>query len=179
MQLACDAIKADENFAGKQINIVGLSQGGTIARGVVQQCEGLDVHTLFTFGAAHGGLHAYLNYEWDSAWYKPLKNRLYGNYYSLPPVQEHNAKADNYRMYWWPERWHAQWDFLPDLNNELEINTIYRERILSLKNFGMFYWEDDKTVYPRETCWFSHFDVDGQLLLPRDTPGFQKDSVGL
>jgi triacylglycerol esterase/lipase EstA (alpha/beta hydrolase family) len=60
IDMACRAIKNDPDFAGKQINIVGLSQGGSIARGVVQSCEGLDVHTLFNYGAAHAGLHAYL-----------------------------------------------------------------------------------------------------------------------
>jgi triacylglycerol esterase/lipase EstA (alpha/beta hydrolase family) len=93
IDMACRAIKNDPDFAGKQINIVGLSQGGSIARGVVQSCEGLDVHTLFTYGAAHAGLHAYLSYETDEEkhWWAPYKNRLYGNWYSLSAVQSINS----------------------------------------------------------------------------------------
>ena len=46
----------DPDFAGREINIVGFAQGGLIARAVVQRCEGLNVHTLFTFGAMHAGV---------------------------------------------------------------------------------------------------------------------------
>ena len=43
----------DPDFAGQEINLVGFAQGGLVARGVVQRCENLKVHTLFTFGSQH------------------------------------------------------------------------------------------------------------------------------
>jgi len=55
----CRTLRNDPDFAGKEINIVGLSQGGLIARSIVEQCEGLKVHTLFTYGGPHNGVDAY------------------------------------------------------------------------------------------------------------------------
>ena len=55
----CHKIHNDPDFAGKEMSIVGISQGGLIARSVVEQCEGLKIHTLFTFGSPHMGVTVY------------------------------------------------------------------------------------------------------------------------
>ena len=36
---ACANLKSNPNFAGKDIDIVGLSQGNLIARGIIQSCD--------------------------------------------------------------------------------------------------------------------------------------------
>jgi triacylglycerol esterase/lipase EstA (alpha/beta hydrolase family) len=46
----CHTLLTDPDYADKEINIVGISQGGLISRGIVEQCEGLKVNTLFTWG---------------------------------------------------------------------------------------------------------------------------------
>lgn len=49
----CRKIKNDPDFAGKEINVIGFSQGGLIARSVVERCDDLTVDTLFTWGGPH------------------------------------------------------------------------------------------------------------------------------
>ena len=56
---ACHHLHNNPIFANKQINIVGISQGGLISRGIVERCEGLNVHTLFTWGGPHQGVSSY------------------------------------------------------------------------------------------------------------------------
>ena len=41
VKTVCHKIHNDPDFSGKEISIVGISQGGLIARSVVEQCEGL------------------------------------------------------------------------------------------------------------------------------------------
>ena len=55
----CHKLHNDPDYAGKEINIVGISQGGLIARTVVERCADLNVHTLFTFGSPHNGISVY------------------------------------------------------------------------------------------------------------------------
>lgn len=56
---ACRSLRNDPDYIGKEINIVGISQGGLISRSIVEKCDGLDVHTLFTYGSPHQGVDAY------------------------------------------------------------------------------------------------------------------------
>ena len=73
--IVCHKLHNDPDFAGKEINIVGLSQGGLIARTVVETCADLDVHTLYTFGAPHNGVSVY---QKCNKWYCPLVNHVLG-----------------------------------------------------------------------------------------------------
>lgn len=71
----CHKLHNDPDFAGKEINIVGISQGGLIARTVVERCADLKVHTLFTFGSPHNGISVY---QKCMKWYCPLVNHFLG-----------------------------------------------------------------------------------------------------
>lgn len=62
-------------FAGKEINIVGISQGALIARTVVETCADLKVHTLFSFGGPQNGVSVY---EKCNHWYCPFVNHILG-----------------------------------------------------------------------------------------------------
>ena len=126
VKMACKALKEDPDFAGKKVNLVGLSQGGSIARALVQRCDGLDVHTLFTFGTPNAGLHAYLNYERDESVFAPLKNKFWGWVFSFRPVQWIHTPADNFRRYWDYEAWIKDTHFMPDLNNLRTVNPTYK-----------------------------------------------------
>ena len=41
VDFACRAIKRDPLLADRNINLVGISQGGMVARGIVEQCNGV------------------------------------------------------------------------------------------------------------------------------------------
>ena len=48
--LVCQKLLNDPDFAGREVNIVGLSQAGVAARAVVERCPGLRVHTIYSVG---------------------------------------------------------------------------------------------------------------------------------
>ena len=55
---ACKNVANDPDFVGKPISVIGISQGGLIARAFVEQCAEVDVDILFTFGGPHMGVSA-------------------------------------------------------------------------------------------------------------------------
>ena len=71
----CRKLHADPDFSGKEFNLVGISQGGLIARTVVETCDNLTIHTLFTFGSPHQGVTVY---EHCKHWWCPIANHIIG-----------------------------------------------------------------------------------------------------
>ena len=53
--VACTKLKLDSTYKDG-FNLIGFSQGGMIARWVLQYCSmGEKVHNFITFGSPHGG----------------------------------------------------------------------------------------------------------------------------
>ena len=146
----------DPDFAGKEVSLVGISQGGLIARTVVETCENLNVHTLFTFGSPHQGVSVYSRCH---TWWCPLANYVLGYLAELTIVQDFCAPADYFRTWWNIPRYYEQSIFLPDINNEKEIKDPgHVARLENLKNFGLWMWLQDNIVAPKESEWFAYWD---------------------
>jgi len=58
--LACNKIKSDPQLSNG-FNAMGFSQGGQFLRAVVQQCEGIQVKNLISFGGQHQGVFGFPN----------------------------------------------------------------------------------------------------------------------
>lgn len=172
-------MKNDPDFAGKKINIVGISQGGLIARSIVEQCEGLDVHTLFTYGGPHQGVSDIP--ENLGKWYSKPLNWAAGYVSQYLIAQNWVAPADYYRTWWNLDRYFENSIFLPYDNNEKESaeQSEQKARILSLTNFGMFKWQDDRTVIPKESEWFGYYNKFHQVVPFKKTDDYKNDYLGL
>ena len=69
---------------------------------------------------------------------------------------------------------------MPDINNERSVNELYKDRLKNLTNFGLFMWEQDKTIYPHETAWFTILDKEGKKIpLRQQDPFYSEDRLGL
>jgi len=61
---ACANLKANPKFAGKDIDIVGISQGSLIGRGLIQNCDfGGSVKKFISIGGPHMGVYTVPNCE--------------------------------------------------------------------------------------------------------------------
>ena len=159
----CHKIHNDPDFAGKEMSIVGISQGGLIARSVVEMCEGLNIHTLFTFGSPHMGVTVYQKCR---KWWCPIANHILGYLAEWAIVQDFCAPADYYRTWWNFARFHDKNIFLQDVNNENDTkNPVYKSRLSSIKNFGLWMWMEDNTVVPKESEWFGFWDDKRDVIL--------------
>ncbi|KAL7123468.1 hypothetical protein ACP275_01G106700 [Erythranthe tilingii] len=169
----------------KGYNIVGLSQGTLIGRGIVEFCEGAPpVNNFISIGGPQAGIasvphHTYTNI---SAVRGIANNILRAGVYS-DYAQNQFAPSGYTKI---PENMKGylkSCKFLPKLNNERpdDRNPVYKRRFTGLKNLILIMSENETIIKPKESSWFG-FYKDGntkKILQPRQTKLYIEDWIGL
>ncbi|XWS77314.1 hypothetical protein CRYUN_Cryun01aG0250300 [Craigia yunnanensis] len=163
-------------------NIVGLSQGSMIGRGIIEFCDGgPPVQNFISLAGPHAGTasipfcgSALICILLDSL----IKSEIYSNY-----VQEHLAPSGYLKIPTDMTDYLKGCRFLPKLNNEINgtRNSTYKERFASLQNLVLIMFEDDTVLIPKETSWFGYYP-DGAFdpILPaQETKLYTEDWIGL
>ncbi|KAE8452590.1 hypothetical protein EG329_013849 [Mollisiaceae sp. DMI_Dod_QoI] len=160
------------------IDALGFSQGGQFLRGYVERCSNPPVRSLVTFGSQHNGISEFQQCgatDWlcrgaqgllrSNTWSSFVQSRLVPAQYFRDPAQ-----YDDYLLYS---------NFLADINNERALkNETYKENLSKLEKFVMYIFEDDTTVYPKESGWFA--EVNGtDVTLLKDRELYKNDWLGL
>ena len=123
-------------------NIIGMSQGGLLARGFVEIYENR-VNNLITWVTPHGGQY-YNNFNW--MYNSEIQSSLsFSNYWRNPTKLEYPIYLENCI-------------YLPLINNEKYINTSYSNNLLKLSNFVMIWSPNDDVLQPPESGKFSTYD---------------------
>ncbi|XP_057981636.1 uncharacterized protein LOC131166961 isoform X2 [Malania oleifera] len=163
-------------------NIVGLSQGNMIGRGIVEFCDGgPPVKNFISLGGPHAGTAAIpfcgslvICVLLDSM----VKSEMYSKF-----VQEHLAPSNYFKIPTDCSDYLRACKFLPKLNNEIanERNFTYKERFASLDNLVLIMFEHDTVLIPKETSWFGYYP-DGAfepILEAQQTELYIEDWIGL
>lgn len=184
VEQVCSTLEDMEELRGG-FNMVGFSQGGQFLRAVVERCGHKlpPIHTLITMGGQHQGVANTPGCSTDltgvaatacSAMQVLLARGAYA-----PWVRENLVQAQYFKD---PDNLDAYIRnniFLPDINNEKEDKSPqYADNLASLQRLVLFRFDEDTTVVPRDSAWFSFWD--GKQTVPVfEQDLFKQDWIGL
>jgi palmitoyl-protein thioesterase len=151
----------------KGFDFIGISQGGLLARGYVEQCNDYPVHNLITLVSPHGGAF--------------IKHNLNNNFMYSDFSQKHISFAGYWRNPTLLDIYLKKSVYLPYINNEKEHSQRdkYKNNIINLSNFVMIWSPNDEVVYPAESGRFSFLDKNMNIIPIKETELYKKDTLGL
>lgn len=180
-QKACNHLKNNSEFQGKDISVVGLSQGGLIARYIVEECDfGGSVKVFVSIGGPQMGVTAFPSCG-KSGFVCDLINKVTDEmvYYSF--IQNHIGPAGYFNLYSNQEAYLKGSTFLAELNNEkiTEKSETSKTRLESIDKMVLIKFEKDTILVPKETAWFQFYNENKELLNFRETKIYKEDLIGL
>lgn len=180
---SCKKVAANPDFAG-EFNVVGLSQGGLLARYIVEECEMPGkVRNMLTAGGPHMGVAAIpgcfegtlcsiLNFFASKIVYFSWAQNIFAPAGYFRDVKQYN-------------RYVADSTFLPAINNEQKENWFTNHNELRSKKFSdlngamLVMFDADTVIYPKETAWFQSLDEKGNVLPLNGTDFYNDDYIGV
>tara|TARA_B110000858_G_scaffold198523_1_gene266185 strand:- start:9483 stop:10298 length:816 start_codon:yes stop_codon:yes gene_type:complete len=127
---------ANLNLTEERINIIGISQGGLLARCYVEKYSHLNKHvnSLITYGSPHMGVYSkVMKIPWLEYWKDPF---AYDKYLETN-------------------------DFLVYINNEKDHDDMqrYKSNLLSLNHFLIVWSDIDKIISPLQSSRFEFYNI--------------------
>jgi len=167
VEMFCDVISEIKEL-NDGFNMIGMSQGGLLARGYVERCNYPRVYNLITLVTPHGG-------EYDP-------NSLFNviDIYS-PLIQTTTSFASYWRNPIKYGEYILKCSFLPDINGEKRSGQTlkYQTNMQSLQNFVMVWTENDDVVKPASSGKFNFLDNNLNIVDLVDSKVYQNDVIGL
>ena len=164
LELLCEAIYSMKELKGG-FDFVGMSQGGLLARGYVEQCNLYPVTNLITLVTPHGG-----------EFIKTITTNFYTDFF-----QKHLSVAGYWRNPLDLPAYLSKCSYLPILNNEIETDESSEqlEQISKLEHFIMIWSPYDTVLSPPESGKFSFYDEELKVISLEDSDLYKKDLLGL
>jgi len=178
---ACEIISQDENYKNKNIAIVSISQGGVLARYVIEKCKFPDNRRISVFVSIGGPLsgthqlpHCHrgvtchiLNSFTDWIVYKGY-------------VQDTMGPAGYFRVSNHLDNFKESDSLLLDVNNQGKtFDEEAKNRFKSLDLLVLIAFKRDTMISPKESAHFGEYDKEHRVVNMKDTEVYKNDLFGL
>jgi palmitoyl-protein thioesterase len=177
---ACDHLKGNENFAGKDISVVGLSQGSLIARYIIEECDfGGSVKRYVSIGGPQMGV-AVIPHCSDG-WFCNIINGITDKVVYTSAIQSIVGPAGYFHTYNDEKAFREGSSFLAELNNEKETanSESYKNRFIGLESMVLIMFTQDTMIIPKETAHFQFYNDKKEVVAFTETDVYQEDKLGL
>lgn len=184
VEVVCDQLKSMPELR-HGFSAIGFSQGGQFLRAMVERCghELPPVHTLISMGGQHQGVMNTPGCTQDAGGWAAkactVMQTLLARGAYAPWVRENVVQAQYFKDPQDLGSYLASNIFLPDINNERDDKSKqYADNLAALERLVLYRFDDDTTVVPRDSAWFSFFDGTDTIPL-KEQDIYKEDWIGL
>ena len=185
---ACFSVRLDPNLRNG-FHLIGMSQGGLVARGMLQRCPDIKVHSFISWVSPQAGQFGVPTFTTDcrDLLHLPLLCDVLNNIVDTFTYDESVQKLLSFLQYWKdPYKMSVYREkslFLGEINNARPhpLSQQYKDRILSLKHFMLVHSTVDVILVPKETsAWGFYAPGSITKIIPlKESPIYQEDWLGL
>ena len=175
-EIACEEINKDDNFS-KDFAILSFSQGGLIARYIIETCEMKGtVKKWVSIGGPLMGTSKVPNCIKGIICFAVNQISRWMVYFNW--AQNKIGPAGYFRDNYDIDRYLKKSNFLPEINNEIHRNKTKFDRFTKLDLLVLVMFKNDTMIYPKETAWFQELDEQGNLVNLTDSNIYVNDTFG-
>jgi len=177
-KLALEKLNEDPDFQDEFL-IIGNSQGGIIARYIIQNNHLLKgrVRNLVTLGTPHMG-GSKMPY-WISGFLDKTVNSIIKIGVYWKSIQKFIGLSNLFRNPKNLNKFNVRAQFLNSLNNQVEFDPRIKENYMRLNKVFLGMFKKDRMLYPKESALFGEEQPNGDVLPLTETKLYKNDIIGL
>ncbi|KAJ2944523.1 hypothetical protein O0L34_g3868 [Tuta absoluta] len=160
------------------INIIGYSQGGLVARGIIQTFTNITVDTFISLSSPQAGQYGagFLHLVFPGL----VKDTVYELFYSR--VGQHTSVGNYWNDPYHQSLYEEYSVFLPYINNHVPSaqSSVFKANILKLKRLVLVGGPDDNVITPWQSSQFGYYDTNNETVIELfQQPIYLEDRIGL
>lgn len=175
----CQEVQADPIFKAGNFSIFAWSNGGMLARYLIEYCHfDQPIRNVVTMGAPLNGVSA-ISHQKRSSLFGSILDWIVDKLIKYEFMDRLIIAAD----YWRDPRDHDGFlhysRFLAEANNEINFDEERKDAWMHVNHALFVQWEEDQTVIPKESAHWAEYDAHFEVVERHETILFQEDLIGL
>ncbi|RVE50312.1 hypothetical protein evm_004978 [Chilo suppressalis] len=159
------------------INIIGYSQGGLVARGIVQTFSNVSVDTFISLSSPQAGQYGagFLHLVFPGL----VKDTVYELFYSR--VGQHTSVGNYWNDPYHQTLYETYSVYLPYINNHIRSakSDDFKNNLLRLKRLVLIGGPDDDVITPWQSSQFGYYNGSESVIEMRAQDIYKEDRIGL
>ncbi|XP_038217465.1 lysosomal thioesterase PPT2 homolog [Zerene cesonia] len=159
------------------INVIGYSQGGLVARGIIQTFPNVTVDTFISLSSPQAGQYGagFLHIVFPGL----VKDSAYELFYSR--VGQHTSVGNYWRDPYHQPLYEKYSVYLPYINNHIasEKSDEFKSNLLRLKRLVLIGGPDDQVITPWQSSQFGYYNANETVIEMRGQDIYTSDRIGL